>query len=391
MPRLVRCRAGRVRVRLSDVRWRRWVKYGAALLLFATVAGGIFVWSGVYNVAASSDHWAITTWILERVRVQSVDTWSAFAAEPPPLDDADMIKLGAAHFEGGCTPCHSRPDDPANAIAASMLPPPPPLAPAVADKETKEIFWIVKHGLKFTAMPAWSSQERDDEVWALTAFLEQLPGISQQEYRELSGAARVGGEWRSSGQLAESSEPVALTQCVRCHGDAAMPPLSDLVPRLNGQPQAYLERALSEYAKASRPSGIMQPVADLLEEDEARRIAAWYAGLDPAPTRRSSEPEQAERGRQLALGGDPERGIPPCLACHSEQHQNDFPSLKGQNGPYLESQLRVFRTGGRDSTVYGQVMAVVARRLTPAQVEQAAEYFASLPPGDEGLIGEPAP
>jgi cytochrome c553 len=377
-----------VRVRLSDFRWRRLVKYAVALLSFAIVAASLVIWSGVYNVAASSDHWPIMSWILERVRVQSVGTWSSFVEEPPPLDNADRIKLGAAHFEGGCTPCHSRPGDPANAIAASMLPPPPPLSSAVADKETKEIFWIVKHGLKFTAMPAWSSQERDDEVWALTAFLNQLPDLSQQNYRELSGAARVGGARRSNEQLAERGETVALTQCVRCHGDASMPPLTDLVPLLNGQPQAYLERALAEYAAASRPSGIMQPVADLLEEDERRRIAAWYAGLDPAPAHRTVKPEHVERGRELALRGDPERGIPPCLACHSERHQNDFPSLAGQNGPYLKAQLSVFRTGGRDSTVYGQIMAIVARRLTPAQVEHAVAFFASRPPGDAGSLDE---
>lgn len=358
------------------------------LLSLGLAAGALFVWSGVYNVAASTDHWKITTWILEQIRVQSVDTWSSFVQEPPPLDDADMIMLGAAHFEGGCTPCHSRPDDPANAIAASMLPPPPPLGPVVVDKEAKEIFWIVKHGLKFTAMPAWSSQERDDEVWALTAFLDALPELSQREYRELSGAARAVNERRSDDQLAEGSEPVALTQCVRCHGDASMPPLGDLVPRLNGQPQAYLERALNEYAAGSRSSGIMQPVADLLEPDEVRRIAAWYAALGPAPAHRTADPQDIERGRALASGGDPERGLPPCRACHSGQHRNDFPMLVGQNGRYLESQLSVFRTGGRDSTGYGQVMTVVARRLAPAQLREAAAYYQSLPQREAAALEE---
>lgn len=373
---------------LSGRRWRPLARHGIALLMLAIVLGALFVWSGIYNVAASSDHWAITTWILERVRVQSVGTWSSFVAEPPPLEDADLIRLGAAHFEGGCTPCHSRPGDPSNQIVVSMLPPPPPLARTVPHLQTKEVFWIVKHGLKFTAMPAWPSQPREDEVWAVTAFLARLPGLSRQQYRELSGAVRTVDGPRSDAELAESSESLALTECVRCHGDASMPPMSRLVPVLNGQPQVYLERALVEYAATTRPSGIMQPVADVLREDERRRIAAWYAGLESPRMPPPDAPGNVERGRELARRGDPDKGIPPCLACHSSRHPDSFPSLAGQNARYLVTQLGVFREGGRDSTVYGQIMAVVARRLSKGQAEDVALYFASLPPGNAPSYAE---
>lgn len=368
-------------MRLRDLRWARLVKYGTALLSFAFVVGALIVWSGFYNVAASSSHWSVMTWLLEQVRVQSVEMRGAFVDEPPPLDNVELIKLGAAHFEGGCTPCHSRPGQPPNAIVMSMVPPPPPLSRAVKNNDAGEIFWIVKHGLKFTAMPAWPSQARDDEVWALTAFLKRLPELSQNAYHKLSGATRVGGERRSSQELAQSSESVALTQCVRCHGDASTSPLSNLVPVLNIQSPAYLERALVEYAAGTRPSGIMQPVADLLDPNERRRIAAWYAGLNSPPLQSLVEPGEVARGRELAVNGDPGRSVPPCLACHSEQNPDSFPSLAGQNAPYLLNQLHLFRSGGRDDTGYSQIMAVVAERLTKDQVRYAAAYFASLPPG----------
>ncbi|HET6628163.1 MAG TPA: c-type cytochrome [Woeseiaceae bacterium] len=367
-------------MRLSGFRWRRAARYGAAYLAAAIVAGALFVWSGLYNVAASSDHWEITNWLLERVRVESVDTWSNFVGEPPPLDNPALVSVGAAHFEGGCTPCHSRPGSPANAIAASMLPVPPPLTPSVQETGTKELFWIVKHGLKFTAMPAWPSQPRDDEVWAVTAFLLSLPDLSSREYRELSGVARGGEQQETSAELARSSEAVALTECVRCHGDASMPPLSAFIPLLNGQSQAYLERSLAEYAATIRPSGIMQPVASLLTPTERRRLAAWYAGLEPPRVPPGDGAEDVARGRQLAHEGDPENGIPPCLACHSAHHPGSFPSLAGQNSTYLAQQLNLFRNGIRDQTVYGQIMAAIASRLTKEQVESVALYFASLPP-----------
>lgn len=373
-----------------EPRWRRLARYGAAFLSFAIVAAVLFVWSGVYNVAASSDHWAVTTWLLERVRVHSVDTWSSFVEAPPPLEDPELIRLGAAHFEGGCTPCHSRPGDPANAIAAAMLPPPPPLGESVAHLAPEKIFWIVKHGLKYTAMPAWPSQERDDEVWAVTAFLAQLEQVSSRQYRELSGAVRVRAP-ESGGELAASSESVSLTECVRCHGDASTPPLSTLVPRLNGQPQRYLERALDEYAAATRQSGIMQPVSDLLTRDERRRIAGWYAGLEAPPGEPQAAPARLMSGRELVRRGDAEQGIPPCLACHSDRHPDSFPSLAGQNARYLATQLAAFKRGARDGSVYGQIMTVIARRLDVQQAEDAALYFASLAPGDAASLTEPSP
>ena len=377
-------------LRLSGFRWGRLFRYGAAWLLIALAGGALFTWSGLYNVAASSDHWEITNWFLERVRVESVETWSSFVGKPPPLDDPDVVRLGAAHFEGGCTPCHSRPGAPVNAIAESMLPVPPPLTQTLEELGTEETFWIVKHGLKFTAMPAWPSQQRNDEVWAVTAFLLHLQELSSADYLELSGVARAGDERESNAELAESSKAVALTECVRCHGSASMPPLSAYVPLLNGQPRAYLERALEEYAAASRPSGIMQPVASLLTVEERRRISAWYAGLAPPPAMRGAAGGEAGPGRQLAHAGDPQNGVPPCLACHSDGHPQSFPSLAGQSAAYLAMQLELFRDGHRDGTVYGEIMGAVAARLSKQQIASAAAYFSSLPPMDAPALAAPA-
>ena len=79
-----------------------------------------------------------------------------------------------------------------------MVPAPPVLADVVDDWNSRELFWIVKHGIKYTAMPAWSTQRRDDEVWAMVAFLQQLPRMEAPHYRELAlgplAAATAGAE-----------------------------------------------------------------------------------------------------------------------------------------------------------------------------------------------------
>ena len=59
------------------------------------------VLSGVYNVAASRDHWAPTTWLIELALNRSVSLYSLTVGAPPPLEDPDLIRLGAGHYHGG--------------------------------------------------------------------------------------------------------------------------------------------------------------------------------------------------------------------------------------------------------------------------------------------------
>jgi cytochrome c553 len=354
------------------------VSLGITLVLLAA-AGAAFIWSGLYNVAASRDHFWVTTWILEMVRERSIATRSAFI-ETPPLDVPDLVRLGAAHYEGGCVPCHSRPGEPINVIVSQMLPSPPHLTDAAAKRPPEELYWIVKHGLKYTGMPAWPAPIRDDEVWALTAFLSELGDGEMNNYRQLAGLDRVPSGAPAAKDLTHQAEAVPLTQCIRCHDDAAASTVSSLVPKLGGQSIGYLERALKEYAARTRPSGIMQPVAALLGDDQIGAIASYYANLDARPGQRAIDSARIAHGRALATAGDPKKAIPRCLACHSRSRAAEFPSLAGQNADYLAGQLRVWRSGGRDRTAYGQIMASIARRLTEEQILDVAAYFASLPP-----------
>jgi cytochrome c553 len=123
----------------------------------------------------------------------------------------------------------------------------------------------------------------------------------------------------------------------------------------------------------------MQPVATHLDDRELAKIAAYYANLDAQPGQRGIDPARIARGQALATEGDPQNAIPRCLACHSHSRAAEFPALAGQHAEYLAGQLRVWQSGGRDSTAYGQIMAPIARRLTEEQVLDVASYFASLP------------
>jgi mono/diheme cytochrome c family protein len=155
--------------------------------------GGLgFVYSGRYDVAATAPHWQVTRWVLETARVTSIKAHAAGIAVPPGLDDPAKILIGVEHFAAHCAVCHGAPGVPKGDIARGLYPPPPDLAKAAPLYGPAELFWILKHGIKMTGMPAWNDHS-DEELWATVAFLETLPSMTEQDYAKLVMASIAQG------------------------------------------------------------------------------------------------------------------------------------------------------------------------------------------------------
>lgn len=361
--------------------WRR-----LAILAVAGFALGMaFAWSGLFNVAASSGHWAMTNWFLHYVMRQSVET-HALGIEVPPLGDPALVHRGAGHYATGCAPCHGAPGVAQSPVPLEMTPEPPYLPPRIPQWEPNELFWIVRHGVKFTGMPAWVALERDDEVWAMVAFLRELPEMTPQVYHDLAlgePVQEVTARALDQGldRLADPFEPV-LADCIRCHGRDGAGRGVGAFPRLSGQSESYLYATLEAYADGRRNSGIMQPAAAQLSDSEMRRLARHYASAQDASPRRS-EPlanEIVELGEAIARRGVPADGIPACVSCHEPRagaRYPYYPTLRGQTASYLAQQLRLFREGTRGGTAYAHIMATIAQRLSDPQIEAVAIYFAT--------------
>ncbi len=359
---------------------RRWkpIAAGAAALALLAASGGVLVaWSGLYSVAASKGHWLVIDRFLRFGMMNSVET-HAPDVEPPPLDDADLIRLGAAHYYAGCAYCHGAPGLAMTPVAQHMLPAPPDLTSHVSLWTDQELFWLVKHGLKYTGMPGWPVQNRDDEVWAVVAFLRQMPDMTQQTYRDLA-LAEVEAEPQGGEEIARGNAPDAVSACARCHGDEAGPPKSELVPVLHGQPREMLENALRAYLSGERSSGIMQTAASGLSSDEVAELAVYYAGLEP-PRRTIDTAALSGHGRELAESGDPARRIPACMSCHSESALPVYPRLAGQNARYIANRLKAWQAGQTARTDTAAIMVPIARLLTDDDIAAVSDYFFSLPP-----------
>ncbi len=369
---------------------KRWMWRGIFVLGALAVGGFLVAASGIVPIKASSGHWAITEKILRFGMSRSTATHS-LGLKVPRLDDPAMVLKGAGHFETGCRSCHGAPGRPQPLIAQAMTPKAPELAGRIRESNPRKLFHVVKHGIKFTGMPAWPSQQRDDEVWAMVAFLVKYPELDDEGYRQL-----VHGDISPVPAMQTMAPPnigqtppaeVART-CARCHGVDGQGRGGEAFPKLAGQRREYLVGAMAAYAEGARHSGIMEPVAAGLTEELIENLATYYAALEPAregvtPAAAGdrSDEELRTRGEEIALRGIPDRRVPACVECHGPKGTRtkpSYPSLVGLSAGYLELQLKLFKDGNRGGSEYAHVMRQVAARLTDADRKAAARYFSEL-------------
>jgi mono/diheme cytochrome c family protein len=157
------------------------------LLLLLLTGLALFVWSGLYNVGADVPHTRLVYELLDTLRERSIDRHAA-GIQVPPLDDPQMIAKGAEHYAAMCSDCHSAPGAEESEIRPGLYPRPPKLA-ELTHADPAEQFWVIKHGIKLSAMPAWGPTHDDDAIWAMVAFLQRLPGLTPQQYAQMTANA----------------------------------------------------------------------------------------------------------------------------------------------------------------------------------------------------------
>lgn len=156
-----------------------------AIAILSSLAAVVYIATGSFPVGADSGRGILDT-IAAYTRERSVET-ADDAIAVPTLTDAKQIALGAQHYNKMCRGCHLAPGMPTNEMRVGMDPRPPKLA-SREHPNAREDFWIIKHGIKMTAMPAWGLTHSDAQIWALVAFLQKLPGMTQEQYASLTSS-----------------------------------------------------------------------------------------------------------------------------------------------------------------------------------------------------------
>ena len=153
----------------------------AVVVLGAGAAG--FVYSGIYDIAATDQHTAPVFWILKATMRRAVQH-QARGIDVPPLDDSALITQGRALFVANCSRCHGAPGVAPEPFALGFRPAPANLANTGIEWKPAQLYWTIKHGMKLTAMPAWQYRLPDQELWAIVAYVQRLPYESPRAFRE---------------------------------------------------------------------------------------------------------------------------------------------------------------------------------------------------------------
>jgi len=167
-------------------RHRLIVKTAVLTLLGAGATAGAVglavLYGGWYNIGATAQHFPYIYSVLEEGMKQSVRN-HAEDVKVPRLGDAAQLRLGAQVYRDNCLQCHGGPGVAQSSIGMSMQPIPGPLVDATQRWDPNELYWVTKHGIKMSGMPAWEYHLREDELWAVVAFVTVMPAMDARTFR----------------------------------------------------------------------------------------------------------------------------------------------------------------------------------------------------------------
>ena len=156
--------------------------------LIAAGFGGVFVYLGVYNIGADDPHTRPVYWMVEKLRDGSIAHHSRNIVVPGDLTAPKRIATGAGLYTEMCSGCHLAPGMEKSEISQGLYPRAPELF-RDRQRPAEEQFWMIKHGIKLTAMPAWGKTHSDKLIWDMVAFVRQLPKMTAAQYQTAIASA----------------------------------------------------------------------------------------------------------------------------------------------------------------------------------------------------------
>lgn len=154
----------------------------AATAVVGAAGAYAFVNSGLYDVSATTPDSSLVYWATHQTMEHSVARRLGANLVPEGLVAPRKIAEGGQIYVENCAVCHGRPDVATTSISQGLNPKPSDLFRATREPDPAENFQFIKHGVKMTGMPGFGPTKTDDQIWALVAFLNVLPGITAAEF-----------------------------------------------------------------------------------------------------------------------------------------------------------------------------------------------------------------
>lgn len=158
-----------------------WLGVLAALGIVGAVT---VIYTGVFNVAATVQDAPALRWLLVTTREASVQR-RARGIKAPDLSATQQVERGFIVYRHLCAMCHAAPGREAAPMADGLNPQPPTLVDAAEEMRAAELYWVIRNGIRFTGMPAWTGVLDEREIWDVVAFLRRLPEMKPTDFDTL--------------------------------------------------------------------------------------------------------------------------------------------------------------------------------------------------------------
>ncbi len=388
----------------------QWLGPLIAAAVIAAILGAIVITTGIINLSADIPHPQGWAELLHYSFKRSVSAHADDIMQPADLGTMPIAK-GAMMFDAVCANCHSAPGRGQSLVSLSMRPQPQYLPLVINQYTPAELFWIVKHGVKYSAMPSFPTQARDDEIWSVVAFLRALPTMDAASYRATTMPVKAPAATGGALPIAAAATPVPAgfrgehnaavpaigfggqrlggdiaSHCIGCHGGGGLAPRGEGIPKLGLLNPETIRAALTGFASGERKSGYMQPIAAQLSPVQIDALAMRLGNdRSTAAAPEAPAPHNAallQRGEQIANNGLPEKRVTACQECHdiSRATRKFYPAIAGQDRRYLRDQMRLYRAGVRNAGAPVQPMQAETHKLSDGDIDAVAVWYAARAP-----------
>lgn len=160
-------------------------------LVFVAIGATVFISLGAFPLAADSPP-DILDKLAPDVRNRTIKKKAASLTAVPGDSGPEAIQRGLVHYRENCMPCHGAPEGSASEFSQGLNPMPPALQVDMVQSAWTdvELFWIVKHGIRMTGMPAFSGNHKDEEIGDIVRFVRHLPRLTDEEKKLLQAPAQ---------------------------------------------------------------------------------------------------------------------------------------------------------------------------------------------------------
>jgi mono/diheme cytochrome c family protein len=161
-------------------------KFIAGIIFTIVVLGGaglLYAYFGHMPVNADVAPGKLETYVAGHAMDASVER-QAPKVNNPVQPTEDNLTRGMLIYSMNCAQCHGAPTRKVT-LGDGEYPPAPQFTEDPPDMPDHQTYWIIKHGIRYTAMPAWGKMLGDDDIWKVATFLgnwKKLPPTVKSKF-----------------------------------------------------------------------------------------------------------------------------------------------------------------------------------------------------------------